>query len=86
MGRLSELPNISKVTEGKLIEAGIGSPEQLAEMGSREAFIRIRAKDPTACLHMLYGLEGAVEGIQDKLLTLETKEALKVFFRSLEQK
>ncbi len=83
MGKLSDLPNISKVTEGKLIEAGIESIEQLKEIGSRNAFIRIRVNDPTACLHMLYGLEGAVEGIRDKFLSPETKEELKTFYRSL---
>lgn len=83
MGKLSDLPNISRVTESKLIEAGINSPEQLIEMGSKDAFIRIRANDPTACLSMLYGLEGAVEGIKDKFLSSDTKEELKAFFKSL---
>ena len=83
MGRLSQLPNISKVTESKLVEVGIDSPEQLIKMGSKDAFLRIRAKDPTACLHMLYGLEGAVEGIKDKFLPAEVKEDLKAFFKAL---
>jgi DNA transformation protein len=83
MGKLSELPNISTVTENKLNEVGIDSPEQLINLGSKAAFIRIRTKDPTACLHMLYGLEGAVQGIRDKFLSSETKEDLKAFFKSL---
>lgn len=83
MGRLSELPNISKVTESKLIEAGINSPEELIEIGSKDAFIRIRSNDPTACLHMLYGLEGAVEGIKDKFLSPDKKAELKQFYKSL---
>jgi hypothetical protein len=32
---------------------------------------------------MLYGLEGAVRGIPDKLLDAETKRSLKEFFGSL---
>ncbi|MCX7711544.1 MAG: TfoX/Sxy family protein [Clostridia bacterium] len=83
MGRLCELANISKVTERKLLEVGIDSPEQLKEIGSKEAFLRIRAIDPTACIHMLYGLEGAVQGTRDKFLSPEVKENLKSFFRSL---
>jgi len=83
MGKLSELPNIGKVIEDKLIDVGIDNPEQLIKIGSKEAFIRIRAKDPTACLHMLYGLEGAVEGIMDKYLSVEVIEDLKSFYKSL---
>lgn len=83
MSELSKLPNVGKVLEKLLIDCGITTAEQLREIGTEEAFIRIRMKDPTACLHMLYGVQGAVEGIQDKFLDGATKERLKVFFRSL---
>lgn len=47
MGALSELPNIGRVLENNLIAAGIKTPEVLAEMGAKDAFVRIRAKDPS---------------------------------------
>ena len=82
MRRLSDLPNIGRVIEEKLMEVGIDSPEKLVEIGSKESFIRIKAIDSSACLHMLYGLEGAVQGIKDKFLSEEVKEDLKKFYKS----
>ena len=61
----------------------IFTEEQLREMGSKEAFIRIRMIDPGACLHMLYGLQGAIDGIKDSLLPESTKRELKEFYKNL---
>ena len=84
MGELSGLPNVGKVLEKNLLEIGVSTPEQLCQMGAREAFLRIRAAvDPGACLHMLYGLEGAVRGIPDKLLDDEARRSLRAFFAGL---
>ena len=84
MSELSKLPNIGRVLEENLLAVGIETPEQLREIGVEEAFRRIRLQcDPGACLHMLYGLEGAVEGIQDKFLTDGKKQELKAFYKSL---
>lgn len=83
MNRLQDLPNIGRVAQELLIESGIQTPEELYEIGSKEAFLRIRMKDPTACIRMLYGLEGAVQGLKDHQLSKETKEELLEFFRTL---
>jgi len=83
MSTLQRLPNIGKVAEALLLASGISTPEELISLGSKEAFLRIRLQDPTACLHMLYGLEGAVEGIPDTQLCEETKQELKAFFKTL---
>jgi len=81
---LRDMPNVGKVLEKNLIEVGISSPEALREVGAREAFLKIRALvDSGACLHMLYGLEGAVRGIPDKFLDAEIKSALKEFYARL---
>ena len=77
------LPNIGKVLEKNLNDIGVNTEEQLKNMGSKEAFIRIRQNDAGACLHMLYGLQGAVEGIRDTQLSEETKEDLRRFFKGL---
>jgi DNA transformation protein len=85
MGELTELPNIGAVLERNLIEVDISTPEQLRSVGSREAFVRIRTTvDPRACLHMLYGIEGAIRGIPDGQLPQDDKESLKAFFRAVE--
>lgn len=84
MSELSKLPNVGKVLEENLLAVGIVTPEQLREIGAEEAFRRIRLRrDPTACLHMLYGIQGAILGIPDKLLPVEIKQELKVFLHSI---
>lgn len=83
MGELSKLPNISKVIEEKLNEVDITTPQELYEIGSKEAFIRIRLKDPTACVNMLCAIEGAIQGIRWHNLSDGTKAELKSFYNSL---
>lgn len=83
MSTLQKLPNIGKVAEALLLDSGVSTPEELISLGSKEAFLRIRLQDQTACLHMLYGLEGAVQGIPDTRLSDETKQDLKAFFKTL---
>jgi DNA transformation protein len=83
MSKLETLPNIGKVAASLLEDAGIDTPDKLMEAGSKTAFLKIREIDPTACIRMLYGLEGAVQGKPDKLLSKETKEDLLFFFRAL---
>jgi len=80
MGELTKLPNVGKVLEKNLNEIGIFTEAQLRETGSKEAFIRIRILNPNACLHMLYGLQGAIDGIRDSLLPEIMKRELKEFY------
>ncbi len=84
MDKLSSLPNVGKVLEQNLIAVGIETPQQLREIGSKEAFVRIRLHaDPGACLHMLYGIEGAMRGVRDTLVDTETKQELRAFYNAL---
>jgi len=83
MKELSKLPNISKVIETKLNEVAIMTPQGLYEVGSKEAFIRIRLKDPTACVNMLCAIEGAIQGIRWHNLSEDTRAELKNFYNSL---
>ena len=84
MSALSHLPNVGKVLENNLLQVGIETPEQLRNTGAEEAFIRIRAfVDQGACLHMLYGMQGAIEGIPYKLLADSTRQRLKQFYKAL---
>lgn len=82
---LSKLPNIGKVLEDQLRQAGITNAGMLRKMGSQQAWLKIRENDSTACLHRLYALEGAVQGIKKALLTNEKKEELRAFFQSATQ-
>ena len=84
---LHELPNIGRVNADKLRRAGVETPEQLRELGSKEAFFRVRLHaDPGACVNMLCGLEGAISGIRWHDPPAETKTDLKQFFRGLNGK
>jgi DNA transformation protein and related proteins len=82
---LTDLPNVGRVLAGNLEAVGVCTPEQLRLLGAKEAFTRIRATvDSGACLHMLYGLQGAIEGVPDSQLSDATKDDLRCFFRDLQ--
>ncbi|MCL2299072.1 MAG: TfoX/Sxy family protein [Firmicutes bacterium] len=79
MGELTTLPNIAAKLEAQLIEAGITTIEELRRVGSREAWLRILARDPSACIMRLSALEGALQGVRWHYLDEETKRSLKEF-------
>lgn len=81
---LASLPGIGPVNAAKLIAVGITTAAQLRNLGSRRAWARIRAEhDPGACLHLLYGLEAAVQGIPKRELSAQTKRELREFAASV---
>lgn len=80
MGELSKLPNIGKSVEEQLIAIGIQTIEQLKAAGSRQAWLKIRDIDSSACINRLYALEGAIQGIRWHYLSEETKKELKEFY------
>lgn len=82
MEKLSKLPNIGPVVAEQLNEVGITTYEQLKETGSRQAWLKIKAIDDSACIHRLYALEGAIQGIKKSQLSAETKAELKEFYQS----
>lgn len=82
MGELSTLPNIGKTVEQQLNEVGIETIKQLIEIGSKQAWLRIRSIDDSACINRLYALEGAVEGIRWHNLSEEIKAELKEFYNT----
>ncbi|HBF88214.1 MAG TPA: competence protein TfoX [Bacteroidales bacterium] len=86
MTQLTDLPNIGKELAKKLVEVGIENAEALKSTGSERAFILISAIDSSACINMLYALEGAVQGIRWHQLSLERKQELKIFFNMLKKK
>ena len=80
---LKELPNIGPVLADNLRKIGVGTAEELREMGAEGAWVSIRTQvDPGACLHQLQALAGAVAGVPKKELSPERKAELKRFFDS----
>ncbi|MBN9646551.1 hypothetical protein TPDSL_30760 [Terrisporobacter petrolearius] len=85
MGELSKLPNIGKVLEKQLNEVGINSIENLREIGSKKAWIKIKNIDESACLNRLCALEGAIRNIRWHDLDESIKKDLKEFKQNYEE-
>ena len=81
MGELTKLPNIAVKLESQLADVGITTVEQLREIGSREAWLRILFRDPSACIMRLSALEGAIQGVRWHYLDDDTKMELKEFYK-----
>jgi len=80
MGELSKLPNIASKLEAQLADIGITTFEELKRVGSKDAWLRILAKDPSACIMRLSSLEGAIQGVRWHYLDDDTKKSLKEFY------
>ena len=78
-------PNIGKDTENKLIQVGISSIAELVAAGTEQAFLRLQTIDPGACIQLLYGIEGAIEGIQANKLSHDKKQELREFHRMVKK-
>ena len=83
MDDLSALPNMGKETVRRLKEVGIHTASELKAVGTEQAFLRLRALDPGACLSLLCGLEGAIQGIRWHNISPERKDELKHFLKML---
>lgn len=82
MRELSKLFNIGNILEAQLNTIGIKNYEQLKELGSKQAWLELRSIDPSACIHRLYALEGAIQGIKKSDLPASKKAELKEFYNS----
>ena len=82
MGELSKLPNIGKVVEKQLNEVGINTVDDLINIGSKEAWLKIKKIDESACINRLMALEGAIQNICWHNLSDDDKENLKEFYNS----
>lgn len=82
--RLEDLPNIGRTAAGWLRKAGIATPDQLYEVGSVEAVLRImdiRTGDPP-CRSMLCAMEGAIRGIRWHSIPAPERDRLWATYRS----
>ena len=82
MGELSKLPNIGKVLEKQLNDVGINTNDDLINLGSKEAWLKIKEIDDSACLNRLRALEGAIQNIRWHNLSEEDKDNLRNFYNS----
>lgn len=80
MSELSKLSNIGKTIEEQLNRVEIFTYEDLKKLGAENAWLKIQSVDPSACIHRLLALEGALQGVPKKLLPAERKAELKKFY------
>jgi len=82
MGELVGLINIGKVVEEQLNEVGISTVEELKDVGSKQAWLKIKGIDSSACINRLCAFEGAIQGIRWHDLDVEKKGELKEFYNA----
>lgn len=82
MSQLAAL-GLGKTMEKKLHAVGIHTAEELKEIGSREAALRLKARYPGTCVVILYYLESAIQGTGIKALDPVRKAELKAWFSQL---
>jgi DNA transformation protein len=74
---LTKLPNIGEVLAQKLHEINVHSYDDLIDIGSVEAVLRIVGPDTFGYYNMLYAIEGAIRGIRWHDIPKEDRKALK---------
>gem|GEM_PF-2197302 len=74
------MSNIGATLSSKLIAVGIKSPNALKQVGSQNAWLKLKKTDPSSCLSSLYAPEGAIQGIRWHDLSDESKKHLKAFY------
>jgi len=83
MAELTSLRNIGKEMEKKLKSVDITTAEELMEMGSKEAYVKLKVHYPSMCCVFLYTLEGAISGVNYNQLPEDVKRDLKKFSDSV---
>lgn len=84
MGELTKLPNIGKALEKQLCHVGINTIDDLIDTGSKEAWLKIKEVDESACINRLMALEGAIQNIRWHDLSETDKKNLKDFYNDYE--
>ena len=85
MADLTTMLNIGKEMASKLKSVGINTAEELIEIGSKQAFYRLKTDYPQVCLVHLYTLEGAIQNVEFNNLSEKTKKDLKEYSDSLKR-
>ncbi len=71
---------LGKTMEKKLHSIGIHSAEDLKDIGSKQAVLRLKEQYPNTCVVILYYLEAAIQGVEIKELSTACKSELKAWW------
>lgn len=77
--------NIGKVLELKLEAVGIFSLDDLKEVGTEEAFLRLLSNNKNTSRSVIFSLEGAIKGVRWHNLDEDRKIELRDFYNSVVQ-
>ncbi|GAA3919621.1 TfoX/Sxy family DNA transformation protein [Litoribacillus peritrichatus] len=84
--KVSELKNLAVKSELQLAEVGVCSAEDLRDMGSAEAFVRLKAHFKKGIsLNFLYAMEAGLRGEHWQLISDEDKLSLQTEVAALEE-
>ncbi|MBE1304598.1 TfoX/Sxy family protein [Clostridium botulinum] len=70
---------MGREVESQLNKVGIFSYDELKDIGTEQAWLKIQEIDSSACIHRLLALEGAIQGVKKTALPQERKVELKDF-------
>ncbi len=82
MSELAELPNLGPAIVKKLEAVWIRTQAELIDVGSIEAYMRIKGRGAKCC-NMLYALEGALRGVRWHKLSSRDRDHLREEYASL---
>ncbi|MEF9917771.1 MAG: TfoX/Sxy family DNA transformation protein [Eubacterium sp.] len=86
MTELHEMLNIGLGLEKELKKVGIKTPDKLQEVGSKEAYKRLKEVGvPNLNINKLASLQGAIENVKKYALSEETRENIEDFYYELEK-
>ena len=69
--KLADLRSLGKISQERLIEVGVGTPDELIEIGPVEAYLRLKERYPKTTFSWLYALQCAVLDLPYELMTKE---------------
>lgn len=82
---ITALPNLGPKSADMLAAAGIKQVEQLRQLGSVAAYVKVKAVVPSASLNLLWALEGALTGLSWQQVAQEHRASLLLSLEQLQQ-
>ena len=82
---IAALPSLGPKSEAMLEAAGIVTLDELRELGSVAAFMRVKAVDPRASLNLLWALESALTGQPWQQIAREHRTSLLLALEELQR-
>jgi DNA transformation protein and related proteins len=82
---IANLSNLGPKSAEMLAAAGIKHVDQLRQLGSVAAYVKVKSVVPTASLNLLWALEGALTGLTWQQVAHEHRASLLLSLEQLQQ-